>query len=54
MAFDTHVEGTDRPAHALTAPRPVEYPLPLGPRVTEFRRLVGRRNALPSDGVQPP
>ena len=32
MPFDVHINGGDRPAHAFSAPRVIEFPMPFGPR----------------------
>ena len=32
MPFAVHVDGVDRPAHAFSDPRVIEFPSPFGPR----------------------
>ena len=32
MPFDVHIDGADRPAHAFSDPRLVDFPAPIGPR----------------------
>jgi len=47
MPFEVHVNGTDRPAHAFSDPRAIEFPSPFGPR-------LGQIVVIGTDGTRAP
>lgn len=62
MPFDIHVDGTDRPVRAFSAPRRVEYPPPIGARLSYlfpfsdqvlYPRTMGVRTAVTRLAIEP-
>jgi len=63
MPFDVHINGTDRPAHAFSDPRVIEFPLPFGPRDAYlfpfsdqvlYPQTMGVQTALTRLAIEPP
>ena len=62
MPFAVHVDGVDRPAHAFTDPRVIEFPSPFGPRSAYlfpfsdqvlYPRTMGAQTALTRLAIEP-
>lgn len=62
MPFAVHVNGVDRPAHAFSDPRVIEFPSPFGPRSAYlfpfsdqalYPRTMGARTALTRLAIEP-
>jgi saccharopine dehydrogenase-like protein len=62
MPFEVHVNGTDRPAHAFSDPRVIEFPSPFGPRSAYlfpfsdqvlYPRTMGAQTALTRLAIEP-
>ena len=62
MAFDVHVNGTDRPGHAFSDPQVIEFPAPFGPRLAYlfpfsdqvlYPRTMGAQTALTRLAIEP-
>jgi saccharopine dehydrogenase-like NADP-dependent oxidoreductase len=62
MPFAVHVDGVDRPAHAFSDPRVIEFPSPFGPRSAYlfpfsdqvlYPRTMGAQTALTRLAIEP-
>jgi saccharopine dehydrogenase-like NADP-dependent oxidoreductase len=62
MPFEVHVNGADRPAHAFSDPRVIEFPSPFGPRSAYlfpfsdqvlYPRTMGAQTALTRLAIEP-
>lgn len=62
MAFAVHVDGIDRPAHAFSEPRMIEFPSPFGPQSAYlfpfsdqvlYPRTMGAQTALTRLAIEP-
>ena len=62
MPFAVHVDGADRPAHAFSDPRVIEFPSPFGPRSAYlfpfsdqvlYPRTMGAQTALTRLAIEP-
>lgn len=62
MPFEVHVSGVDRPAHAFSDPRVIEFPSPFGPRSAYlfpfsdqvlYPRTMGVQTALTRLAIEP-
>lgn len=62
MPFEVHVDGADRPAHAFSDPRVIEFPSPFGPRSAYlfpfsdqvlYPRTMGTRTAMTRLAIEP-
>jgi saccharopine dehydrogenase-like NADP-dependent oxidoreductase len=62
MPFDVHVNGADRPAHAFSDPRVIEFPSPFGPRSAYvfpfsdqvlYPRTMGAQTVLTRLAIEP-
>jgi saccharopine dehydrogenase-like NADP-dependent oxidoreductase len=62
MPFEVHINGADRPAHAFSDPRVIEFPSPFGPRSAYlfpfsdqvlYPRTMGAQTALTRLAIEP-
>ncbi len=62
MPFEVHVNGADRPAHAFSDPRVIEFPSPFGPRSAYlfpfsdqvlYPQTMGAQTALTRLAIEP-